>query len=142
MGAPTRSFLFDFGPASDLSQRVFAVYNIDGPAVTVHSKTYAGSTVVSDEIEIGAGRHKAVLVDYRDQGVSRHQQLVFDGLCEWPTHAGTDCNLRVLSAEEMSSSSSSLSSSSSTSSSSSSSSSSSLSSSSSTSSSLSSSSSS
>lgn len=102
-----RSFIFGFGKASDLTSRTLTVYNIsEAPATTVHSNAYAGSAEVSSDVAVGPGRHKAVLVDVRDNGSSRRQTFTFNGNDDWPSMAGDDCQLRILSIEEMSSSSS------------------------------------
>lgn len=104
-----RSFVFGFGNApagADFSARTLTVYNVsDVPATTVHTNAYGGTVTVSNEVSIGPGRHKAVLIDTRDNGDSRRQVLVFNGNAEFPSHAADDSELRIVSIEEMSSSS-------------------------------------
>ena len=111
----SRSFRFAFGKASDLSARQLTVYEITGEAVVIYDSVYAGSAEESLDVELNAGRFKAVILDTRDNGSSRHRGGAFDGLTDWPKQLDED--FYIMSAEEASSSSSSASSSSSSSSS-------------------------
>ncbi len=102
----TRSFIFGFGTASNLSGRQFDIYKISDVAGTnIHSVGYSGSAEVSNAVTIGPGRYRAVLVDSRTGGgTSRRLTGVFDSTEMWPKTL--DDTLKILSAEDMSSSSS------------------------------------
>lgn len=103
--ADTRSFLFGFGTASNLSARTFTVHEITGPTATsIHNVAYSASTEVSNAVTIGPGRYRATLIDTRVGGTSRRLTGVFDSTQAWP--CVLDDPLRILSAEDMSSSSS------------------------------------
>lgn len=108
----TRSFLFGFGTASNLSARAFTVHEISGATATsVHDVSYSASTEVSNAVTIGPGRYRATLIDTRVGGTSRRLTGVFDSTESWPKVL--DAPLILLSAEDQSSSSSASSSSSS-----------------------------
>ena len=102
----SRSFIFGFGKASDLSGRQLIIHEIsDAPAVVSHNTTYGGTVEVSSEIALGPGRYRAALIDTRDNGTSRRMVGHFDGNeDQWPKIL--DYPLGILSSEEMSSSSS------------------------------------